>query len=154
PSPIQDTATRPWRHARTGKGGATAPGRSADLRTTGVAADLVEGDDASLVDGPADEQAGEGGVAGLGERQRGRGRLARAGGVEERLEGQPGVGLGARVEGLAGPRAIAEGHRARAEVDAAGLAHDLQGDAREPVVGGGDPALEERDVEAAGPLEL
>ena len=52
----------------------------------------------AFVDGLADEEAGQGGVAGLGQGQGGRRRSPRTDGVEEGVEGEPGVGLVARVE--------------------------------------------------------
>ena len=66
-----------------------------------------------------DEQAGEGGVAGLGQGQGGRGRGLGPDGVQEGGQGQPGVGRVTGVKRQAGPGAVAEGRHAGTEVQAA-----------------------------------
>src|SRR5271157_5181110 len=99
----------------------------------GFSADLFHHNHTPFINGSANEQACQRGVSRLGQGDwRGKRFLGPDGG-EEVEQGQPGVVLGARVNDLPGPLAVAEGQQAGAEVEAALLAQDPEGRAGESV---------------------
>ena len=109
-----------------------------------------------LVDRLADQQADERGGAGIGQgdRREAAGASARIGG-EECFQRQPGIGLRAAVDRLAGRRSVAEGQRAGRRSRSPPCSPSTRSDdAGEAVVGRGDPALHERGAEAVGPFQL
>src|SRR5579864_90217 len=93
--------------------------------------DLIECDNPVLVDRLADQEASEGGVAGLGESHGGLDGFARANGALKGEQGEPGVGQVAGRERVAWLAFLAVGDHARAEVEARGAADHTVRDAGE-----------------------
>ena len=117
-------------------------------------ANLVHRDGPPFIHGPAHQQPGQSGVPGLGQGDRRGQRLFGPDRGEEIEESLPGIILRAGVNGLAGTLAVAEGQRAGTEIESASLTQDPQSRTGEALVGGGDPALQQRSPEAVGPFEL